>query len=93
MPEHRSSNKPDGAEVSPGMGVAAVVVAVVCCAGLPLLVAALASGVALGAVVGVGAGVLAVVALAVVVVLRVRGRHRATDHLGRRRGSARDGRR
>ena len=57
-------------------GLAAVglgALAVVCCAGGPLIVA-LIGGIALGTVFGVGAGVLAVSLLAALVIGRVRGR-------------------
>ena len=57
-------------------GLAAVglgALAVVCCAGGPLIVA-LIGGIALGTVLGVGAGVLAVSLVAALVIVRVRGR-------------------
>ena len=57
-------------------GLAAVglgALAVVCCAGGPLIVA-LIGGIALGTVFGVGAGVLALSLVAAVVIVRVRGR-------------------
>ena len=57
------------------LGIAAV--AIVCCAALPLL-AALAGGVALGALLGVGAGVVAAVLLVGTVVAR--SRKRASRH-------------
>lgn len=69
QPKTRGSN---GAKT----GLAAVgiaVLAVVCCAVLPLL-AVVASSVALGTVVGVGASVVAFVGLTVLVVLRTRRR-------------------
>ncbi len=68
--------KPDA---SPRGGLAAVgfgALAVVCCAGAPLIVGVL-GGVALGSVLGVGAGVLAVTLGTVLIVVRVRGQ-RAT---------------
>jgi len=68
--------KPDA---SPRGGLAAVgfgALAVVCCAGAPLIVGVL-GGVALGTVLGVGAGVLAVTLGTVLIVVRVRGQ-RAT---------------
>ncbi len=63
-------------EASPKGGFAAVglgALAVVCCAGGPLIVA-LIGGIALGTVLGVGAGVLAVSLVAALVIVRVRGR-------------------
>jgi len=60
-------------------GLAAVgfgALAVVCCAGGPLIVGVLGA-VALGTVLGVGAGVLAVVLVTVLVVVRARGRRGA----------------
>ena len=56
--------------------------AVVCCAGLPLLVG-LAGGLALGAVLGAGAGIVAVVSLTALVLARARrrrARHAHPDH-------------
>ncbi|MDQ3647115.1 MAG: hypothetical protein M3433_00750 [Actinomycetota bacterium] len=61
---------------SPRGGLAAVglgALAVVCCAGGPLIVGVL-GGVALGTVLGVGAGVLAVILVTVLVIVGVRGR-------------------
>jgi hypothetical protein len=51
----------------------AAVVAVVCCAGLPLLAAAVA-GATLAAVAGVGAGVVFLASAAVVLLVRARGK-------------------
>lgn len=69
------SGKPKEPDAGPRGGLTAVgfgALAVVCCAGGPLIVGVL-GGVALGSVLGVGAGVLAVVLLTVLVVVRVRG--------------------
>jgi hypothetical protein len=66
-------------DAGPRGGLAAVglgALAVVCCAGGPLIVGAL-GGVALGSVLGVGVGVLAVILVTVLIVARV-GRQRAT---------------
>ncbi len=63
-------------EASPKGGLAAVgfgALAVVCCAGGPLIVGVI-GGIALGTVFGVGAGVLALSLVAAVVIVRVRGR-------------------
>ncbi len=68
------SDKPEGSQNSPKMGLAALGIgafAVVCCAGLPL-VAGVLGGVALGSVLGVGAGALAVIVVIVLVVARAR---------------------
>jgi hypothetical protein len=62
-------------ETRPKGGLAAVgfgALAVVCCAGGPLIVG-LIGGIALGTVLGVGAGVLAVSLVAALVIVRVRG--------------------
>ena len=71
------------------MGLAALgigALAVVCCAGLPL-VAGVLGGVALGSVLGVGAGALAVVVVIVLVVARAhRQRACATARATTRRG-------
>jgi len=84
------SDKPEGSQNSPKMGLAALGIgafAVVCCAGLPL-VAGVLGGVALGSVLGVGAGALAVIVVIVLVVARAR-RQRAcaTARATTRRGS------
>ena len=68
------NDKPEGSQNSPKMGLAALGIgafAVVCCAGLPLVVGVL-GGVALGSVLGVGAGALAVIVVIVLVVARAR---------------------
>lgn len=67
------------AATSPKGGLAAVgfgALAVVCCAGGPLIVGLL-GGIALGTVLGVGAGVFAVVLVTVLVIVRVRGQRTA----------------
>jgi len=72
-------NKLKEPDASPRGGLAAVgfgALAVVCCAGGPLIVGVL-GGVALGSVLGVGVGVLAVILVTVLIVARV-GRQRAT---------------
>jgi hypothetical protein len=56
-----------------GLGIAAI--AVVCCAGLPIL-AALAGSIAVGTVLGVGAGLAATVFLVGLAVARLRRRRR-----------------
>lgn len=71
-----------------GAGVGVAVLAVVCCGAVPLLVA-LASTVALGAILGVGAGILALAALAAAVTVQLRRRHACrTDAAAPRRGTA-----
>jgi hypothetical protein len=74
-----------GAGATSKSGLAAVGVvafAVLCCAGGPLL-AAVAGGLAFGAVLGIGAGVAALIGLVAVVVLRAR-RRRACAVTGAR---------
>lgn len=58
-------------------GLVVVAFAVVCCGALPL-VAALASTLAIGAVLGVGAGILAIVAVVGAVAIRLRRRRACT---------------
>jgi Flp pilus assembly protein TadB len=60
------------------LGLAAAAIALLCCAGLPLAVAAI-GGLTVSAVVGVGAGVAFLAVVATLLVLRSRRRH-----LGRR---------
>ncbi len=70
-------------------GLAAVgfgALAVVCCAGAPLIVGVL-GGVALGSVLGVGAGVLAVTLVTVLIVVRVRGQARSSRPASRLAGT------
>jgi len=71
-------------------GVGLAMLAVVCCAGGPLLIAALGS-IGVGAVLGVGAGVLAALALTTGITIAARRRkiHRdaASDEGGTRRRS------
>ena len=55
-------------------GVGITLFAVVCCAGLPLIVGGVAGGIAIGAVLGVEAGILAALALVTLVVVAVRRR-------------------
>jgi hypothetical protein len=62
----------DGADV-PGLGVAAAVVGVTCCAGLPVITA-LIGGVPIAAISGVAAGVLALGAIATGAVRLIRAR-------------------
>jgi hypothetical protein len=73
MPESRPRNGNSAKDGLAALGLA--VVAVGCCAGLPLL-AALAGSVALGTLLGVGAGILAAVGLVGAVMLKVRARTR-----------------
>lgn len=72
----RSSRSEPRGERIERTGWAALVVAVmavVCCAALPMLVGVI-GGLAIGAALGIGAGVLALAALAVLVLLRARRR-------------------
>jgi hypothetical protein len=70
-PDPSTRKRPDG-----GLGVAAVgvaAVAVLCCAGLPIL-AALAGSIALGILLGVGAGAVAAVLVVGAIARRARAR-------------------
>ena len=62
---------------------AAALLAVACCAGIPVIAAAL-GGITAAAVIGVVAGLIATVALGVLALLFVRGRRRRAQGDGRR---------
>jgi predicted lipid-binding transport protein (Tim44 family) len=67
------SDKLKGSGASPRGGLAAVgfgALAVLCCAGAPLMVGLL-GGIALGTVLGVGAGVIAVILVTALIAVRV----------------------
>lgn len=72
MNSDRGDGKPKQESIAGG-GLAAIglgAFGVVCCVGFPLMAGALASGVALGAVLGVGAGVIVAAVLVGLVVVR-----------------------
>lgn len=68
-----SPNRDRGGDKAGLAGVAVVLLAVVCCAGGPLLVGAVGSA-AVGTVLGLGAGLIVAVAVVIAIVLRVRAR-------------------
>jgi hypothetical protein len=80
------NHAPKESQTGPQTGLAAAglgVLAVVCCAGAPLIAGAL-GGIAVGGLLGAGAGVLTVVAVSALIVGRIRHRHaRAGPHAHR----------
>ncbi len=76
---HTPTKLPTGSKA--GLAAAGLgVLAVVCCAGAPLIVGAL-GGIAVGGLLGAGAGVLTVVVVCALIVERIRHRHvRAVPH-------------
>jgi len=76
-PEPQRDAGPGSTAKSGLAAVGVVAFAVICCAGGPLL-AAVAGGLAFGAVLGIGAGVIALVVLVALVVIMAR-RRRACD--------------
>jgi hypothetical protein len=90
MPEDRSPNNSSGKQSFAALGIGALMIG--CCAGVPLI-AALASSVAIGMLLGVGGGILAAVALVTLAVIRVRARRRACAPTAPNRQPALDARR
>ncbi len=83
------NEEPKGSATGPKAGLATAglgVLAVVCCAGGPLIAGAFGS-IAIGGILGVGAGVLAVVVVSALIVLRVRHRRARTVPHGQTRGA------
>ncbi len=68
-----SPNRDRGGDKVGLAGVAVILLAVVCCAGGPLLVGAVGSA-AVGTVLGLGAGLTAAAVVVIAIVLRVRAR-------------------
>jgi len=77
------NHTPNEVQTGPKAGLATAglgVLAVVCCAGAPLIAGALGS-IAVGGLLGAGAGVLTVVVVSALIVGRIRHRHaRAVPH-------------